>query len=321
MIKKAIAVMTSGGDSPGMNAAARAVVRTALYEGVKVYGINNGYQGMLDDDIEELTSRSVSDLIQRGGTFLGTARCPEFKTPEGRRKGYENLVKRGIEGLVIIGGDGSLTGGSLLSKETGLPIVGLPGTIDNDVWGMDYTIGCDTAANTIVDAINKLRDTASAHRRIMLVEVMGRNSGWLAMMSGIAGGAEFVLVPEVKFNIDTMCEEIKEMYDAGKRYSIIVVAEGAGSAIEIGKAVEEKTGIDTRVSVLGHIQRDGSPTVEDRMKASMLGEKAALAIISGASDVVFGFNEGKVVAVNLFEAVNNTKTLNPELVRLARVLA
>ena len=321
MIKKAIAVMTSGGDSPGMNAAARAVVRTALYEGVKVYGINNGYQGMLDDDIEELTSRSVSDLIQRGGTFLGTARCPEFKTPEGRRKGDENLVKRGIEGLVIIGGDGSLTGGSLLSKETGLPIVGLPGTIDNDVWGMDYTIGCDTAANTIVDAINKLRDTASAHRRIMLVEVMGRNSGWLAMMSGIAGGAEFVLVPEVKFNIDTMCEEIKEMYDAGKRYSIIVVAEGAGSAIEIGKAVEEKTGIDTRVSVLGHIQRGGSPTVEDRMKASMLGEKAALAIISGASDVVFGFNEGKVVAVNLFEAVNNTKTLNPELVRLARVLA
>ena len=321
MIKKAIAVMTSGGDSPGMNAAARAVVRTALYEGVKVYGINNGYQGMLDDDIEELTSRSVSDLIQRGGTFLGTARCPEFKTPEGRRKGYENLVKRGIEGLVIIGGDGSLTGGSLLSKETGLPIVGLPGTIDNDVWGMDYTIGCDTAANTIVDAINKLRDTASAHRRIMLVEVMGRNSGWLAMMSGIAGGAEFVLVPEVKFNIDTMCEEIKEMYDAGKRYSIIVVAEGAGSAIEIGKAVEEKTGIDTRVSVLGHIQRGGSPTVEDRMEASMLGEKAALAIISGASDVVFGFNEGKVVAVNLFEAVNNTKTLNPELVRLARVLA
>ena len=321
MIKKAIAVMTSGGDSPGMNAAARAVVRTALYEGVKVYGINNGYQGMLDDDIEELTSRSVSDLIQRGGTFLGTARCPEFKTPEGRRKGYENLVKRGIEGLVIIGGDGSLTGGSLLSKETGLPIVGLPGTIDNDVWGMDYTIGCDTAANTIVDAINKLRDTASAHRRITLVEVMGRNSGWLAMMSGIAGGAEFVLVPEVKFNIDSMCEEIKAMYDAGKRYSIIVVAEGAGSAIEIGKAVEEKTGIDTRVSVLGHIQRGGSPSVEDRMKASMLGEKAALAIISGASDIVFGFNEGKVVGVNLFEAVNNTKTLNPELVRLARVLA
>ena len=318
---KSIAVLTSGGDSPGMNAAARAVVRTALYEGVKVWGIRGGYHGLLEEDMFEMKSRDVSDIIQRGGTFLGTARCKRWKTPEGRMMGYKHLTDRGIEGLCVIGGDGSLRGASLLSKETGIPIVGLPGTIDNDVWGSDYTIGCDTAANTIIDAINKLRDTASAHRRVIVLEVMGRNSSWLAMMSGIAGGAEFVLVPEVKFNIDTMCEEIKEMYDAGKRYSIIVVAEGAGSAIEIGKAVEEKTGIDTRVSVLGHIQRGGSPTVEDRMKASMLGEKAALAIISGASDVVFGFNEGKVVAVNLFEAVNNTKTLNPELVRLARVLA
>ena len=323
MIKKAIAIMTSGGDSPGMNAAARAVVRTALYEGVQVYGIKDGYDGMLKDDIVELTSRSVSDIIQRGGTFLGTARCPEFKTPEGRRKGYENLKKRGVEGLVIIGGDGSLTGGSLLSKETGIPIVGLPGTIDNDVWGTDYTIGCDTAANTIVDALNKLRDTASAHRRIMIVEVMGHKSGWLAMESGIAGGAEYVLVlvPEVKYDLDQMCEDIKAQYAAGKRYSIIVIAEGAGDGMGLGKIVEEKTGIDTRVSVLGHIQRGGSPTVEDRMKASMLGEKAALALISGASDVVFGFEQGKVVSINLFDSVNNKKTLDPELVRLARVLA
>ncbi len=321
MIKKAIAVMTSGGDSPGMNAAARAVVRTALFEGVDVYGIYNGYQGMLDDDIKELDRKSVSDIIQRGGTFLGTARCAAFKTPEGRKKGFDNLAKRGIEGLVIIGGDGSLTGGSLLSKETGLPIVGLPGTIDNDVWGMDYTIGSDTAANTIVGAINKLRDTASAHRRIILVEVMGRHSGWLAMMAGIAGGAEYILVPEVKFDMDIVCRELRAAYDAGKRYSIIVVAEGAGSAVELGKIVAEKTAIDTRVSVLGYIQRGGQPTVEDRMKASLLGEKAALAIISGATNVVFGFNEGKVVGVNLFDAVNNTKTLNPELVRLSRVLA
>lgn len=321
MIKKAIAVMTSGGDSPGMNAAARAVVRTALFEGVDVYGIYNGYQGMLDDDIKELDRKSVSDIIQRGGTFLGTARCAEFKTPEGRKKGFDNLAKRGIEGLVIIGGDGSLTGGSLLSKETGLPIVGLPGTIDNDVWGMDYTIGSDTAANTIVGAINKLRDTASAHRRIILVEVMGRHSGWLAMMAGIAGGAEYILVPEVKFDMDIVCRELRAAYDAGKRYSIIVVAEGAGSAVELGKIVAEKTAIDTRVSVLGYIQRGGQPTVEDRMKASLLGEKAALAIISGTTNVVFGFNEGKVVGVNLFDAVNNTKTLNPELVRLSRVLA
>lgn len=317
---KAIAVMTSGGDSPGMNAAARAVVRTALFEGVEVWGIYNGYKGMLDDDMEKLTSRSVSDLIQRGGTFLGTARCPEFKTEEGRKKGLENLRKHGIEGLVIIGGDGSLTGGALLSK-LGMPIVGLPGTIDNDVWGSDYTIGADTAANTIVDAINKLRDTASAHRRIILIEVMGRKSGWLAMMSAIAGGAEFVLVPEVKYNIDEMCKELKAAYDRGKRYSIVVVAEGAGSAVDIGKVVAEKTGIDTRVSVLGHIQRGGSPTVEDRMKASMLGEKAALALISGVSNVVFGFDAGKVVSINLFDAVNNQKTLDPELVRLARVLA
>lgn len=321
MIKKAIAVMTSGGDAPGMNAAARAVVRTALHEGVEVYGIHNGYKGMIGDDIQQLNSRSVSDLIQRGGTFLGTARSKEFKTPEGRKKGFDNLQKRGIEGLVIIGGDGSLTGGSLMSKEFGIPIVGLPGTIDNDVWGTDYTIGADTAANTIVEAINKLRDTASAHRRIMIVEVMGHKSGWLAMTTGIAGGAEYVLVPEVKFDLDEMCHELRDAYERGKRYSILVVAEGACDAIGLGTVVEEKTGIDTRVSVLGHIQRGGSPTVEDRMKASMLGEKAALAILSGVTNVVFGFDAGKVVSINLFDAVNNQKTLDPELVRLARVLA
>ena len=317
---KCIAVMTSGGDSPGMNAAARAVVRTALHEGVEVWGINNGYKGMLEDDMYQLSSRSVSDLIQRGGTFLGTARSKEFKTEAGRKKGLANLKKHGIEGLVIIGGDGSLTGGALLS-DLGMPIVGLPGTIVNDVWGTDYTIGADTAANTIVDAINKLRDTASAHRRIILIEVMGRKSGWLAMMSGIAGGAEYVLVPEVKFDLDQICEEIKKSYEEGKRYSIIVVAEGAGSAVEMGKIVAEKTDIDTRVSVLGHIQRGGSPSVEDRIKASMLGEKAALALISGTSNVVFGFDAGKVVSIDLYDAVNHQKTLDPELVRLARVLA
>ena len=320
MIKKAIAVMTSGGDSPGMNAAARAVVRTALYEGVKVYGINNGYQGMLDDDIEELTSRSVSDLIQRGGTFLGTARCPEFKTPEGRRKGYENLVKRGIEGLVIIGGDGSLTGGSLLSKETGLPIVGLPGTIDNDVWGSDYTIGCDTAANTIIDAINKLRDTASAHRRVIVLEVMGRNCGWLALVSGISGGAEYILVPEEEYNLDEICDNMTEAYKKGKRYILVVVAEGAGSGQEIGQYIAEKTQLDTRVSVLGHIQRGGSPSVIDRVRASQLGEQAALALISGLSDIVFGYSKGRVVSIDLHDAVNNKKILDPDYLHLAKVL-
>ncbi len=316
---KSISLLTSGGDSPGMNAAARAVVRTAVYEGVKVWGINNGYKGMIEDDIRELNGRSVSDLIQRGGTFLGTARSEEFKTEAGRKTALKNLKKHGIEGVVIIGGDGSLTGGALLEK-MGMPIVGLPGTIDNDVWGTDYTIGADTAANTIVDAINKLRDTASAHRRIILIEVMGRKSGWLAMTAGIAGGAEYILVPEVKMDLDDMCCELRESYERGKRYSIIVVAEGAGSAAGIGKIVAARTGIETRVSVLGHIQRGGSPTVEDRMKASMLGEKAALALMNGVSNVVFGFDAGKVVEINLADAVHNQKTLDPELVRLARVL-
>ena len=318
---KSIAVMTSGGDSPGMNAAARAVVRTALFEGVRVWGINNGYRGMLDEDMFEMESRSVGDIIQRGGTFLGTARCHRFETPEGRKLGYDNLVKRGIEGLVVIGGDGSLRGAAKLSEEHGLPIVGLPGTIDNDVWGTDYTIGSDTAANTIIDAINKLRDTASAHRRIVVLEVMGRQCGWLAMISGISGGAEYILVPEEKFDIDEICAGITEAYHNGKRYVLVVVAEGAGSGIEIGNQIAEKTEIETRVSVLGHIQRGGSPTVEDRVKASQLGEKAALALISGLSNVVFGFNQGKVVCINLQDAVNNKKKLDEEYVRLAKVLA
>jgi len=304
---KSIAVMTSGGDSPGMNAAARAVVRTALFEGVKVWGINNGYKGLLEEDIFAMNSCSVSDIIQRGGTFLGTARCPEFETPEGRTLGYENLVQRGIQGLVVIGGDGSLRGAQKLSSEHGIPIVGLPGTIDNDVWGTDYTIGSDTAANTIIDAINKLRDTASAHRRIAVIEVMGRKCGWLAMIAGISGGAESILVPEVEFNLDLVCDEIKAAYERGKRYSLVVVAEGVGSGVDIGREIGEKTGIETRVSVLGHIQRGGSPTVIDRVKASQLGEKAALALISGLSNVVFGFDAGKVVTIDLHDAVTNKK--------------
>ena len=317
---KSIAVMTSGGDSPGMNACARAVVRTALYEGVEVWGINNGYHGLLDEDMFKMERKDVGDIIQRGGAFLGTARCKRWEKPEGRMQGYKNLVDRGIQGLVVIGGDGSLRGASLLSKETGIPIVGLPGTIDNDVWGSDYTIGCDTAANTIIDAINKLRDTASAHRRCIVLEVMGHRSGWLAMTAGIAGGAEYILVPEEEYDLDAICADMAKAYKAGKRYILVVVAEGAGSGQEIGKYIAEHTNIDTRVSVLGHIQRGGSPTVIDRVKASQLGEQAALAIISGLSDIVFGFNKGHVVSINLHDAVNNKKTLDPEYAHLARVL-
>ena len=318
---KSIAVMTSGGDSPGMNAAVRAVTRTALHMGVKVWGIKGGYHGMLDEEIFEMQSKDVSDIIQRGGTFLGTARCKRFTTPEGRMLGYKNLVDRGIQGLVVVGGDGSLRGASTLSQETGLPIVGLPGTIDNDVWGSDYTIGCDTAANTILDAMNKLRDTASAHRRIIVLEVMGRNSGWLAMVAGISGGAEYILVPEEEYNIEQICDSMKAEYEKGKRYILMVVAEGAGKAAELGPIIAERTGIDTRVSKLGHIQRGGSPSAIDRLNASRLGENAALAIISGLSDIVFGFSRGHVVSINLHDSINNKKQLDPQLIRLAKVLA
>ena len=312
--------MTSGGDSPGMNAAARAVVRTALYEGVKVWGIKDGYHGLLEERMFEMQSKDVGDIIQRGGTFLGTARCKRWKTPEGRMLGYQHLVDRGIQGLCVIGGDGSLRGASLLSQETGIPIVGLPGTIDNDVWGSDYTIGCDTAANTIIDAINKLRDTASAHRRVIVMEVMGRSSGWLALVAGISGGAEYILVPEEPFDLDKLCEDMKNAYAQGKRYILVVVAEGAGNAQEIGDFIAKKTELDTRVTVLGHIQRGGSPTVIDRVRASQLGEQAALALISGLSDVVFGFSKGRVVSIDLHDSVNNKKQLDPEYLHLAKVL-
>ena len=317
---KSIAVMTSGGDSPGMNAAARAVVRTALYEGVEVWGINNGYHGLLNEDMYKMESKDVGDIIQRGGTFLGTARCKRWTTPEGRMMGFQHLVDRGIQGLCVIGGDGSLRGASLLSEETGIPIVGLPGTIDNDVWGSDYTIGCDTAANTIIDAINKLRDTASAHRRVIVLEVMGRSSGWLATVAGISGGAEYILIPEEQYDLDKICTDMKAAYDAGKRYILVVVAEGAGHAQDIGPVIAEKTGIDTRVSVLGHIQRGGAPTVLDRVRASQLGEQAALALISGLSDIVFGYSKGHVVTINLHDAVTNKKKLDPEYTHLAKVL-
>ena len=311
---KSIAIMTSGGDSPGMNAAARAVARTALYEGVKVWGINDGYHGLLEEDLRELESKDVGDIIQRGGTFLGTARCKRWQTPEGRRLGHENLIKRGIEGLCVIGGDGSLRGAQLLSEEYGFPIVGLPGTIDNDVWGMDYTIGCDTAANTIIDAINKLRDTASAHRRVIVLEVMGRSCGWLALV------AEYIIVPEEEFNIEEITKDLSRAYEHGKRYILIVVAEGAASGQEICDYITKHTDIETRVSVLGHIQRGGSPTVIDRVRASQLGEQAALALISGLSGVVFGYSKGHVVSVNLYDAVNNKKKLDPDYLHLAKVL-
>ena len=316
-----IGVLTSGGDSPGMNATTRAVVRTALFEGAEVWGIHNGYRGILDGEMFKMERKDVGDIIQRGGTFLGTARSHRWRTPEGRQEGYKNLLERNIEGLCVIGGDGSLRGAALLSQETGIPIVGLPGTIDNDVWGMDYTIGCDTAANTIIDAINKLRDTASAHRRVIVLEVMGRSCGWLALVSGISGGAEYILVPEEKFDLEEITSSLAAAYERGKRYILIVVAEGAAKGQDVCDYIAKHTDIETRVSVLGHIQRGGAPTVIDRVRASQLGEQAALALISGISGVVLGYSKGHVVSVNLYDAVNNKKKLDPEYLHLAKVLS
>ncbi len=317
---KRIAIMTSGGDCPGMNAAIRSAVRVALHEGMEVWGIYNGYAGMTNDEMEKLTSRSVGDIVQRGGTVLGTARCEEFKTPEGRQKALDNLRRRGIEGVIVIGGDGSLSGAKLLA-DMGMAVVGLPGTIDNDIWGTDYTIGFDTAVNTVLDAINKLRDTASAHRRVILLEVMGRNSGWIALASGLAGGAEHILIPEMKIDLDDICQQLIQSRDSGKKYSIIVVAEGAGSAAAIGEKIAKETGAETRVSVLGHIQRGGSPSAFDRILASMLAERAVLALSQGLSNIMFGYKTGLIVNVDLGDAISYKKGIDPTMFRLATLLS
>ena len=317
---KKIAVITSGGDCPGMNAAIRAVVRVALTCGIEVWGIRNGYAGMIDDDMMKLDSRSVGDIIQKGGTFLGTARSEEFKTLQGRHKAAANLQSHGIEGLIVIGGDGSLTGAKQLS-DLGIKIVGLPGTIDNDIWGTDFTIGFDTAVNTALDAINKLRDTASAHGRVMLVEVMGRACGWIALTAGLAGGAEIILVPEQPFSADSICQQLVESRSKGKKYSIVVVAEGAGSAVSLGKYISAKTGLETRVSILGHIQRGGAPTVSDRLLASRLAERAVRALSDGRSEIMIGYHNNQCVEVPIADAVGKKKDIDPELYRLADVLS
>lgn len=317
---KRIAVLTSGGDSPGMNAAIRAVVRVALHEGVETWGVSYGYSGLVGDWMVRLESRSVGDILQRGGTILGTARCDEFRTAEGRAHALDNLKRRNIDGLVVIGGDGSLTGARLLAAE-GFPVVGLPGTIDNDLWGTDYTIGFDTTVNTVVDAINKLRDTASAHRRVIVVEVMGRQSGWIALTAGLAGGAEEILVPEVPADLGKTIAKLKRSCEAGKRYNIVVVAEGVSNTAELARRIEDETGMETRLSILGHIQRGGAPSVFDRILASSLAEKAVMALLAGGSNAMFGYQRGTVVPVNLDDVIRNRKELDAERFRLAHLLA
>jgi len=317
---KSIAVLTSGGDSPGMNAAIRAVVRAAKAEQMEVFGIRNGYAGLIAGDMVRLDSRSVGDIIQRGGTFLGTARSEEFRTPAGQQKAAHVLQAVNVESLVVIGGDGSLRGAQALSK-FGLQVIGLPGTIDNDMWGTDYTIGFDTAVNNVVDAINKLRDTASSHGRVMVVEVMGRHSGWIGLTAGLAGGAELILIPEIPFTLPEVCQQLRNSRAAGKLYSVVVIAEGAGSAVEIGKEIRAQTGLDTRVSVLGHIQRGGAPTVFDRVLASNLGAAAVALLREGKSNLMVGSQNGQIVPIDINIAVGKTKPIDDKLYALAGVLS
>jgi 6-phosphofructokinase 1 len=319
-----IAVLTSGGDSPGMNAAVRAVVRTGLYYGLEVYGIMRGYQGLLEDDIFKMESRSVANIIQRGGTILKTARCKEFYEPEGRKKAYEILKKRGIEALVIIGGDGSFRGAMKLSAEYDIPCIGIAGTIDKDIVGTDFTIGFDTAVNTAVEAIDKIRDTADAHDRLFIVEVMGRDAGYIALHSGIATGAESILIPERKTDIEVVINSLVEKERRKKLVNIIVVAEGDefGGANEIAKIVKERLPhIDTKVCILGHIQRGGSPSCLDRLMASRMGYHAVESLINGRYNVFVGILNNRVNYIPLENVGKKKGKINEEWMKIVKILA
>lgn len=319
-----IAILTSGGDAPGMNATIRAVVRTGVYMGLEVYGIMRGYSGMMEDDIFKMDSRTVANIIQRGGTILKSARCREFYTEQGRRQAYENLKKRGIDGLVVIGGDGSFTGAMKLQNEFGLPVIGLPGTIDKDLYGTDFTIGFDTACNTAVQAIDKIRDTADAHDRLFIVEVMGRHAGYIALHSGIATGAETILIPEAATNIEDVISSLSEKEKRKKLVNIIVVAEGDafGGANEVAKIVRERLpNFDTKVSILGHIQRGGSPTCIDRLVASRMGYHAVEALIEGKSNVMVGIINNEIVYTPLEVAIREKDSVDENWLRIVKILA
>lgn len=319
-----IGVLTSGGDSPGMNAAIRAVVRTGLYNNLEVFGITRGYMGMIDDDIVPMHSRSVANIIQRGGTILKSARCKEFYEFEGRQKAYENLRKHGIEGLVVIGGDGSFRGAQKFSTEFDIPCIGLPGTIDKDMAGTDFTIGFDTAVNTAVEAIDKIRDTADAHDRLFIIEVMGRDSGYIALHSGIATGAENILIPEAKTNMEDLISSLEDKQRRKKLVNLIVVAEGDefGGAEEVAKVVRQRLpDMDTRVCILGHIQRGGSPSCIDRLVASRLGYAAVESLMEGRHNVMIGIINNKLHYTPLDLAVKAKQKIDKEWLKIVKILA
>lgn len=321
---KCIGILTSGGDAPGMNAAIRAVTRAAIYHGLKVKGIYRGYKGLITDDIKEFKSQNVSNIIQQGGTILKTARSQEFMTPEGRQTAFDNMKKEGIDALVIIGGDGSLTGARQFAQEFDVPCIGLPGTIDNDLYGTDTTIGYDTALNTILSCVDKIRDTATSHDRLFFVEVMGRDAGFLALNSAIAAGAEAAIIPEFETEFDQLEEFIKNGFRKSKNSSIVIVAESprTGGAMHYAERVKnEYPQYDVRVTILGHLQRGGSPSAHDRILASRLGAAAIDALMDGQRNVMVGIQNDKVVYVPFSKAIKNDKPIQRELVEVLKSLS
>lgn len=321
---KCIGILTSGGDAPGMNAAIRAVTRSAIYNGLKVKGIYRGYKGLITGEIQEFQTQNVSNIIQLGGTILKTARCQEFKTPEGRKIAYENMQKEGIDALVVIGGDGSLTGARLLAQEFDVPCIGLPGTIDNDLYGTDTTIGYDTALNTILDAVDKIRDTATSHERLFFVEVMGRDAGFLALNGAIAAGAEAAIIPEFNTEVDQLEEFIKNGFRKSKSSSIVLVAESeiTGGAMHYAERVKnEYPQYDVRVTILGHLQRGGRPTAHDRIIASRMGVASIEALMEGQRNVMIGIENDQIVYVPFTKAIKNDKPIDRELVTVLRELS
>lgn len=324
MKQKTIGVLTSGGDAPGMNAAVRAVVRTAIKKGIRVVGIKRGYNGLINgkvgEDIVEMDMRSVSDTIHRGGTVLYTARCLEFKNMAGVLQAKQTCLDNNISGLVVIGGDGSFRGAGDLSS-VGIPCIGIPGTIDNDVACTDYTIGFDTAMNTVIEMVDKLRDTAQSHDRCSVVEVMGRNAGYIALNTGIACGATSIMLPEIKTNIEDVIEKIKLSQKLEKHHFIIIVAEGIGNVDDISKQIEEATGIETRGTVLGHVQRGGNPTVRDRVAASRMGYVAVKLLEKGIGNRVVGFKDNNIVNYDIQEGLNMKKTFDNELFTIANEIS
>ncbi len=320
---KCIGVLTSGGDSPGMNAAIRAVTRTAIFNGITVKGIMRGYKGLITGEIIDFTSKSVSNIIHHGGTMLKTARCKEFRTPEGRAIAYENMKAHGIDALVVIGGDGSLTGARLLADEHNVPVVGLPGTIDNDLGGTDATIGYDTALNTIMDCVDKLRDTASSHERLFFVEVMGRTAGYLAVNGAIAGGAEAAIIAEMETEVDQLAELISTGFRKSKNSAIVMVGENPdGGAMALAERVkQEYPDFDARVTILGHIQRGGTPTAIDRILASNMGEKAIEALMEGQRNVMIGVKKGEYVFVPFTKAIGHKTDVDRSQLELVKILS